>query len=167
LQLGARHLIRFVPIFQFLRKNNVFGDPVFRTPYIEAKVNVSEGSVQGRVLKGEFENRELHSLSEAELDNLESVLKAEDRRAYYLLQVIRKRTQTQSSDFHSDNGLSNPSVEEAHLMLGLPETFNSKDVNQAYKRLMQKLHPDRGGNDYLASRINLARDILIKHLGEK
>jgi curved DNA-binding protein CbpA len=64
----------------------------------------------------------------------------------------------------SSDGNTSMSHEEAKLILGLEDQFEKKDVELAYKRLIQKLHPDRGGNDYLAARVNLARDTLIKHL---
>ncbi len=54
------------------------------------------------------------------------------------------------------------SVEEAYKILGLPRNATEQDIILAHKRLMQKLHPDRGGSDYLASQINLAKAVLLK-----
>ena len=49
-------------------------------------------------------------------------------------------------------------------VLGLKEPFSRKDVIEAHRKLIQKLHPDQGGNDYLASQLNLAKEELLKHL---
>lgn len=49
-------------------------------------------------------------------------------------------------------------------ILGLQPGDDRKAVTEAHRRLMQKLHPDRGGSDYLAKRINEARDYLISRL---
>ena len=46
-------------------------------------------------------------------------------------------------------------------MLGLAEDASADDIVAAHRKLMQKLHPDRGGNDYLASKINQAKDFLL------
>jgi MFS family permease len=46
-------------------------------------------------------------------------------------------------------------------ILGLDEGATREDIIEAHRRLIQKLHPDRGGNDYLASQINLAKSVLL------
>ncbi len=56
---------------------------------------------------------------------------------------------------------SNMSRAEAALILGIPAKASEAEVNQAYKALMLKLHPDQGGNDYLASKLNLAREVML------
>ena len=47
-------------------------------------------------------------------------------------------------------------------VLGLEEGGASeKDIVDAHRRLMQKFHPDRGGNHYLAAQLNRAKDTLL------
>ena len=50
---------------------------------------------------------------------------------------------------------------EALAVLGLGEEASDDDIVAAHRALIQKLHPDRGGNDYLAAKINEAKDFLI------
>jgi glucan phosphoethanolaminetransferase (alkaline phosphatase superfamily) len=52
-------------------------------------------------------------------------------------------------------------VEEAMEVLGLKPGYSDEDVIQAHRRMMQKVHPDRGGSDYLAAQINKAKDTLL------
>lgn len=57
-------------------------------------------------------------------------------------------------------------VREAMEILGLKGDIHSGEIsaqmiNDAHRRLIQKMHPDRGGSDYLAAKINQARDILL------
>ena len=46
-------------------------------------------------------------------------------------------------------------------ILGLPENASASDIQAAYVRLMRAAHPDQGGSDWLAARINQARDTLL------
>ena len=50
---------------------------------------------------------------------------------------------------------------EALEVLGVPPHASKAEIQAAYIRLMQAAHPDRGGSDWLAARINQARDTLL------
>ncbi len=52
-------------------------------------------------------------------------------------------------------------VDEAWQVLGLQPGADAAAIRAAHRRLMRGAHPDSGGSDWLAARINQARDILL------
>ena len=73
---------------------------------------------------------------------------------------------TKGSDPQGQKVKSDQSMdrEEALKLLGLEGDPSESDIRSAHKRLIQKIHPDRGGNEYIASQLNQARDLLLKDI---
>jgi hypothetical protein len=59
----------------------------------------------------------------------------------------------------------NMTQEEAYEVLGLRPGASEADIRAAHHRLMRTAHPDSGGSDWLATRVNLARDVLLGRSG--
>ena len=51
---------------------------------------------------------------------------------------------------------------EARSILGVGADASAQDINAAWRRLMGRAHPDQGGTEGLASRVNAARDRLLR-----
>lgn len=47
-------------------------------------------------------------------------------------------------------------------VLGLKPGASDDEIIQAHRKLIARVHPDRGGSDYLAAQINQAKKILLK-----
>ena len=53
-------------------------------------------------------------------------------------------------------------LSEARSVLGVSEGASRQEIQAAWKRLMARAHPDQGGTEGLAVRVNAARDRLMK-----
>ena len=139
-----------------------------QSKYIRMTLNHDSGDINGEVLAGQFKGSTLDQL------NLEALLQLlrecqDDEESVALLQAYLDRVyadtwQQQASAQGQQRAASEPgemSREEALQVLGLSSDAGEAEIVDAHRRLMQKLHPDRGGSAYLAAMINLAKDTLL------
>jgi DnaJ-domain-containing protein 1 len=54
------------------------------------------------------------------------------------------------------------SEQEARAVLGVAPDADADTIRAAHRRLAAGVHPDRGGSDELARRVNAARDLLLR-----
>lgn len=56
---------------------------------------------------------------------------------------------------------------EARALLGLDPAADAEAIRAAHRRLIARNHPDAGGTQALAEKINQARDLLLRHAAEQ
>ncbi len=173
---GMGLLIRFFPFFAQLYKTHgptakAPDTSTVRSAIIEMNLNHDSGELQGEVLAGRFSGQQLAQMSRQTLAELLSYCRQHDSDSArllesYLAQRFDGDAEFDTSDEARNDGAANTasppmSSTEALAILGLEQPVTADDISLAHRRLIQKLHPDRGGNDYLAAKINEARDLLL------
>lgn len=144
-----------------------------RTAALEMFLDHDSGGLEGVVLAGNFEGRELAELQFADLFDLYGELKS-DSDSRQLLETYldgrfplwREDTNTHGGGGEGSAPGSGPMTEqEAHQILGLDAGASAAEISKAHRRLMQRVHPDVGGSSFLAARINEAKDFLLSRHG--
>ena len=142
--------------------------------WLRMTIDHDSGKLDGEVLRGAFRGRTLDSLAPGELLTLLSECRQDDPESARLLEAYLDRRL--GGDWRSGGPQEGPAggphgegsaevpmtVPQALQILGLEAGATREAIVGAHRRLIQKLHPDRGGSSYLAAQINRAKDVLLR-----
>jgi hypothetical protein len=162
-------LLRLFPLLAGLRASKPASTgqtSTVETTLLRMHLDHDSGALQGEVLKGAFQGWRLADMDRRQLEQFMAYCKREDNDS---LQLLDSYWQQRFPGEAFAGGHAGTPSGEAHAMeradalavLGLPESATKEQIIEAHRKLIQKVHPDRGGNDYLAGQINRARDILL------
>lgn len=177
------NLMRLMPAIQQLLRQLGLGGPALassstgstqqssiRTRYLEMRLDHASGAMDGEVLDGPFKGRRLSDLSLDELLRMLELYRESDAQSAAVLEAYLDRERESDWREHDQTsgrgsgttGLSERLTKaEAWSILGLEPGADAAAIRAAHRRLMQRLHPDRGGSDYLAAKINEAKRLLL------
>jgi len=139
------------------------------TDHLEMELDHDTGEMRGRVLKGLFRDRDIESLSPADMALLWQDCRNTDPRSAQLIEAYLDRihpswredmARGESDMSRGPDGRM--TVKEAFEILGLKASAGEEEIRRAHRDLMLKLHPDRGGSTYLAAKINEAKDVALE-----
>ena len=152
-----------------------------RTALLEMSLDQATGALAGHVLAGTFTGRELGGLSRADLGQLWRECRAGEAQSRQLLEAYLDRRWPEwraemprgvGNDGSSGQSQSSSAAirapmlrQEAFEVLGLPNSAGPDDIKTAHRNLMKRLHPDQGGSNYLAAKINEAKEVLLGKKG--
>jgi hypothetical protein len=138
-----------------------------RSAFIDMELDHDTGAMRGRILTGPYEGRELDAL---DVPTLVSLLAGIDEESRALLATYLDRRDSgwrEHAQGDAAAGRGAPrggpmTEEEAYQILGLEPGADADAITRAHRTLMKKLHPDQGGTNYLAARVNEAKDTLLR-----
>jgi hypothetical protein len=154
-------IIRYLPFAQGLISRSGLGSAKISSRFIQLSIDPGNGRLDGIVLQGQFNGRQLSELNDREIKTLEKECH-EDAKSRRLLTAYLMRHRGKQQQQQSAPPASTSMAEaEALAILGLEAGAEKEAIVKAHKRLIQKMHPDRGGSDFLAAQINQAKDTLL------
>ena len=172
LTLAFPYLRRFRALFSGFRRASGGGTTSdVSTPYLRMSLDHDTGAMSGTVLAGSFAGLRLEELGRGDLIVLLRECRAANEEGARLIEAYLDRTHPDwrddvaggSTGGSPHTSSADMTVAEAYEILGLDAGADAAAVKAAHHRLMMQLHPDHGGTDYLATKINRARDVLLKH----
>ncbi|KGF68720.1 molecular chaperone DnaJ [Hoeflea sp. BAL378] len=140
-----------------------------RSAALEMELDLDTGAMNGLVLAGSFEGRELDALDEPDLLRLHSELSGDPESLALLEAYLDRRIADWRAGAQTDGGAGLGAApgsgamtqQEAYEILGLAAGASEAEIREAHRRLMKRMHPDAGGSTFLAGRINEAKTVLL------
>lgn len=138
------------------------------TATLSMALDHDSGEMVGVVLSGPFTGRMLSDLSQDELLSLLEACRRDDPQGAALLETWLDRYHGQAWRGGDTGGRRTgpaPSASmdrnEAYRILGLEAGADEAAIKRAHRELITRFHPDQGGSDYLAAKINQAKEVLL------
>lgn len=159
-------------VFRNMRKNasgpTPGGTSDVETDFLHMTLDHDTGTMTGAVRAGRFAGRRVEELALGEVLALHRECAADPQSLSvleaYLDRQFGDRWREAASAARTGDGAGGDgqmTADEAYKVLGLEPGASRDDIERAYRRMMQNFHPDRGGSDYLAAKINQAKNLLL------
>lgn len=181
-----RRLLAILPFWQLLRRFAPMAGQTFsqaqgtggtsapehsevQTGDLRMTLHHASGEIDGEVLIGPHQGRRLSDMDLDDLNALRASLR--DTQSAPLLDTYMERRfggRQDGAEHQGDQGTgpagAEPRMTESRALevLGLEPGATEQDIVDAHRRLMQRLHPDRGGSTFLAATLNEAKRVLLK-----
>jgi hypothetical protein len=147
------------------------------TRFLRMVLDHDSGSMEGEVMEGPHAGRFLSEMSLEQLLDLWRLCHGVDEDSLAVLEAYLDRSQSEDWRARLEEeeaagsrarqggggsfGGGALDREEALAILGLEEGASKEAIRAAHRRLMRQVHPDHGGSNYLAARINEAKALLL------
>jgi hypothetical protein len=152
------------------------GSSRVETRTLRMNLDHDSGDLDGEIVDGPFTGQQLSQLSRGQLLDLLRHCQARDPQSVQVLEAYLDRLHAgwreeaagqagtasgPDSKPGAAGGDGTMSRAEAYEILGLRPDASETEIRAAYHRLISALHPDRGGSNYLAAKLNRARQVLL------
>ncbi len=145
------------------------------TRFLNMELDHDSGEMTGEITDGQFVGRNLGDLTLGELIELWRECAKEDEQSRLVLENYLDRghpewrsvagagprEETAGARSESPWTKTGMSAEEACEILGVEPDATPQDIETAYRRVMKSAHPDHGGSDWMAAKVNQAKDVLL------
>lgn len=148
------------------------------TRFFRMSLDHDSGELDGVILKGPHAGSRLAESSLADLLDLLILCRKQDQQSAQVLEAYLDRAHPDwrvqagasggpsAGESRRDGGRGGAdggmmTAQEAYEILGLEPGASESDIKAAHLRLIAGLHPDRGGTNYLAAKVNQARQVLL------
>lgn len=133
--------------------------------FLRMTLDHASGRVDGDVLEGSFAGRRLGALSLTEALSLWRECAADDASRLLMESYLDRAHGAKWREAEDvpprSAGEGVMTREEARAILGVGAGASEAEIEAAFRRVMRRAHPDQGGSDWLAAKVNRAREVLL------
>ncbi len=150
------------------QENETPGHPTITSRYLGLTLSAKTGKLKGWVRNGPNKGAHLEELTQDALNELKTYYEVGDKESAAFLYAYLDQTHPAWRSAEHPTPLEDSTISAAPLTkaqaraaLGLSIKASADEIKQAHRALMKKFHPDQGGAEIIAAKLNMAKDELL------